>query len=112
MFRPERWLSIDPTPDQFLPFGGHPGMVAYAPLAYTLARLILAMVVQHAFLGLAPSVRIDLRMHLTLEPRKGLPMVVAPTDRPVTRRSPEGNINAAVTALRAYSSEERAAPRR
>lgn len=96
-FRLERWRSIEPEPYQFLPFGAHPDIVANMPLATMLIRLVLAMVVQHSFLGLAPGVRIDLRMHLTLESRTGLPMVIAPIDRPVIRREPEGTISATLS---------------
>lgn len=99
VFRPERWRSIQPEPYEYLPFGAHPDMVASMPLATMLIRLVLAMIVQHSFLGLAPGVRIDLRMHLMLEPGAGLPMVIAPTDRPVIRRTPEGNISAATSGL-------------
>jgi cytochrome P450 len=95
-FRPERWRVIAPDLHQFLPFGAHEDVVAYAPLAYLMVRLVLSMVVQHAFLGLAPGARIDLQMRMSLESRAGLPMVIAPVDRLVTRRLPEGSIRAAV----------------
>ena len=95
-FRPERWRSITPEPHQYLPFGAHPELVACAPLVSMLIKLVLAIVVQHASLGLAPGARIDLDMRLTLVSRAGLPMVIAPRDRLVTRRLPEGNIHSSL----------------
>ncbi len=95
-FRPERWRAIAPEPHQYLPFGAHPDVAAYAPLASMMVRLVLAMVVQYASLGLSSGARIDLHMQLTLMPRGGLPMVLAPGDRLVTRRPPDGNIRAAI----------------
>ncbi len=95
-FRPERWRAIAPEPHQYLPFGVHPDVAAYAPLASMMVRLVLAMVVQYASLGLSSGARIDLHMQLTLMPRGGLPMVIAPGDRLVTRRLPDGNIRTAI----------------
>ncbi|HZG65676.1 MAG TPA: cytochrome P450 [Herpetosiphonaceae bacterium] len=95
-FRPERWRAIAPESHQYLPFGAHPDVAAYAPLASMMVRLVLAMVVQYASLGLSSGARIDLHMQLTLMPRGGLPMVIAPGDRLVTRRLPDGNIRAAI----------------
>lgn len=92
-FRPERWLFIEPEPHEYLPFGAFTGKGDEVAIAITQIKLILAMIVQRYALGLTPGARLDPSAGVPLVPRGGLAMIIAPPDRPVTRRMPQGMIN-------------------
>ena len=91
-FRPERWLYIEPERHEYLPFGACSNLDDAAAVAVLHTRLILAMVVQRYTLGLAPGARIDPSAGVLLVPKGRLAMVIAPPDRSVTRRIPQGMV--------------------
>lgn len=45
-FRPERWLSINPSPYEYLPFGAGPRMCIGAPLAMLIMKTVLPTILQ------------------------------------------------------------------
>jgi cytochrome P450 len=92
-FRPERWLFIEPEPHEYLPFGAFSGLDHEVAVVITQVKLILAMVVQRYTLGLAPGVRLEPSPAVLLMPKGGLAMIIAPPDRPVMRRIPQGMIH-------------------
>lgn len=75
-FLPERWLCLDPSPYEYLPFGAGPRRCLGAQLALVQMKTILAMVLQRYHLQLRPNARVDHLVRLVLTPRDGLPMVV------------------------------------
>lgn len=89
-FRPERWLFIEPGPQAYLPFGAFAGSAAEAIVAGV--KLILALIVRRYTLGLAPGARIERGAGLLLAPKAGLPMIIAPPDRPLIKRPAHGNV--------------------
>jgi cytochrome P450 len=89
-FRPERWLYIEPERHEYLPFGASGNLDDAAAMAILHTKLILAMIVQRYTLGLAPGTRIEPSVGVPLVPKGGLAMVIAPPDRSVTRRIPQG----------------------
>lgn len=91
-FRPERWLFIEPEPHEYLPFGTFLGMGYEVAVAIAQIKLILAMVVQRYTLGLTPGARLDPSAGIPLVPKGGLAMIIAPPDRPLARRMPQGMI--------------------
>lgn len=80
-FRPERWLYLDPAPHEYLPFGAESYTRLSAPWAILQIKVILAMLLQRFHLALAPGVRINRAVGLTLMPRDGMPMIITPADR-------------------------------
>lgn len=96
-FRPERWLYVEPSPAEFLPFGAGPGSALSTGLALVELKLILAQVVQRYRLALAPGVQIDRAARLTLWPRAGLPMIITRPAQPMIRRAAHGTIGDLVT---------------
>lgn len=45
-FRPERWLTINPSPYEYLPFGAGPRMCIGAPLAILILKTVLPTILQ------------------------------------------------------------------
>lgn len=91
-FRPERWLHIEPPRSGFLPLGTGLRTSLGAEAALMEIRLILALLLERFVFGLAPGVSINRSFHLTLMPRDGMPMIIAPPDRAVKRREARGTI--------------------
>ncbi|PLS78246.1 MAG: hypothetical protein CYG59_19560 [Chloroflexi bacterium] len=95
-FRPERWLYIEPTADEYLPLGLADDSVLDLPFVMLHTKLVLALWLQHARLVLAPSTRIDYRLQPLLLPQNAVPMIVAPRDRPQRLRPVRGSITTLV----------------
>lgn len=91
-FLPDRWDHIDPSPYEYLPFSAGPRKCLGATFAMLEIKLVLAMLLQRYRLTVAPGARIDRQLRLTLSPKHGMPMVIAPQDRQFTRSSVRGNI--------------------
>lgn len=96
-FRPERWLYIEPSAAEFLPFGGAAAGGLGAPLALLGMKLVLARLLGRYRLALAPGAQIDRSVRLTLRPKAGMPMIITRPDHPVIRREPHGNIRDILT---------------
>jgi cytochrome P450 len=83
---PERFEPARFAPDAvasrprfaYFPFGGGPRQCIGESFALLEAQLVLAMVVQRFHLALLPGHTVEPEVHLTLRPRGGLPMVLAP----------------------------------
>ena len=91
-FRPERWLYVEPSPAEFLPFGAGPGSELSTGLALVELKLILAQIVQRYRLALAPGVQVDRAARLTLVPKVGLSMIITRPSQPMIRREAHGTI--------------------
>lgn len=91
-FRPERWLYVEPSPAEFLPFGAGPGSELSTALALVELKLILAQMVQRYRLALASGVQVDRAARLTLVPKGGLSMIITRPSQPMIRREAHGTI--------------------
>jgi len=91
-FRPQRWLYVEPDTSAYLPFGGQPHLADVEKLAIMQIACVLAIVLQHYQLALAPGVSINRGVGWTLQPRTGLAMVISPRDRAIPQRLVHGNI--------------------
>ena len=92
-FDPDRWLSTEPSPYAYLPFGGGPRMCIGYAFSMTMLRITLAMILQRYRLSLVPGARIDRKYAVTLLPKYGMPMMVHKQDRQFTKEIPRGNIH-------------------
>jgi cytochrome P450 len=92
-FQPERWLTIDPSIYEYLPFGAGPRMCIGATFALFEIKIALALILQRCRLELRPGARIDRRIRITLSPQHGMPMAVLPAGHRIAPLRPRGNIN-------------------
>ncbi len=92
-FEPERWLTIRPSPFEYLPFSAGQRVCIGRYMAMMLMRISLAMMVQQRCLRLPHRTRIDRSVKVTMGPRKGLPMWVRPRGESWTEAELRGNIN-------------------
>jgi len=92
-FDPDRWLSTEPSPYAYLPFGGGTRMCIGYAFSMMVLRIILAMILQRYRLSLAPGARIDRKYAVTLSPKYGMPMMVHKQDGQFTKEIPRGNIH-------------------
>lgn len=80
-FRPDRWLTLQPGLFDYVPFGVGPRMCIGVSFAMQELKVILALLLLNYRFELIPGTRIDRRLHVTLTPKQGLPMIVCPPDR-------------------------------
>ena len=64
-----------------MPVGAGARRCLGATLATLVLKVVLALVLQRYRLQLLPGSRIDRQVHITLSPKAGMPMLVAPQDR-------------------------------
>jgi len=91
-FTPERWATISPGTYEYIPFGAGPHMCIGSTFALMEIKIVLAMLLQRNRLALAPGARVDRRVTITMSPRHGMPMIVAPRDQRITPGQVRGNI--------------------
>lgn len=101
-FMPDRWLTIDPSPYEYLPFGAGPRMCIGTTFAMMEIRIALAMILQRFRLALVPNAQIERRVKVSLTPKYGLPMVAVPQDQQFarSRAAVRGNIHEMVNLRR------------
>ncbi len=91
-FRPERWLYIEPSQDEYLPLGLEAdGSLSFSFLLLHL-KLVLATLLERSRLVVAAGAQIDYQLHPVLLPKPELPMIVAPLERRLLRREVRGTI--------------------
>lgn len=91
-FFPDRWLSIDPSPYEYLPFGAGNRMCLGAAFAMLEIKLLLAMILQRYRLEMPPHTTVDYQFRITLTPKRELPMLVYPQDRQLRHTPVRGAI--------------------
>lgn len=80
-FRPERWREINPTQYEYLPFNAGPRICIGGAFATQVLKISLAMIVQRFRFTVVPQIRIDRIVAISMNPRHGLPMIIAKQDR-------------------------------
>ena len=80
-FRPERWRNINPTQYEYLPFNAGPRICIGGAFATQVLKISLAMILQRFRFTVVPGTRINRVVAISMNPRHGLPMIVAKKDR-------------------------------
>ena len=80
-FRPERWRDINPTQYEYLPFNAGPRICIGGAFATQVLKISLAMILQRFRFTVVPRTRVDRIVAISMNPRHGLPMIMAKKDR-------------------------------
>jgi cytochrome P450 len=80
-FKPDRWLTIQPSVFEFTAFSGGARMCIGSSFALQELKVILALVLQSYRLEFIPGSRVDRLVHVTLTPKNGMPMIIRKNDR-------------------------------
>ncbi len=80
-FRPERWRNINPTQYEYLPFNAGPRTCIGGAFATQVLKISLAMILQRFRFTVVPRTRINRIVAISMNPRHGLPMIIAKKDR-------------------------------
>jgi cytochrome P450 len=93
-FNPDRWLSIDPSAYEYIPFGAGLRMCIGAPFALMEAKLVLTMMLQHCHLSLVDP-KVDRSVMITMSPKGGMKVLVQPpaNRKDETLATIQGNIH-------------------
>jgi cytochrome P450 len=86
-FNPDRWLTIDPSPYAYIPFGAGLRMCIGAPFALMEAKLVLAMMLQRFRLTLADTT-VDRDVTVTMAPKGGLNVALHTPDKSAIAKPP------------------------
>ena len=82
-FRPDRWLTIDPSQYEYLPFSAGPRACIGAMFAMQSMKIALSMILQRFRLQVVPKTRIDRAVRITMSPRHDIPIAIHAQDRKV-----------------------------
>jgi cytochrome P450 len=80
-FRPERWRNLNPTQYEYLPFNAGPRICIGGAFATQVLKISLAMILQRFRFTVVPGTRINRIVAISMNPRHGLPMIIAKKDR-------------------------------
>jgi cytochrome P450 len=80
-FNPDRWLTIDPSAYEYIPFGAGLRMCIGASFAMMEAKVILSMIIQRYRVALLPNATVDRDVQITMAPKKGMTMSIHAPDK-------------------------------
>ncbi len=92
-FDPDRWLRIDPSPYEYLPYGVGPRMCIGASYASQAINVALPALLQRFGVAVVPGTRVDRRISTVLTPRNGIPMRLTRPGAPQFVGRIEGTVN-------------------
>jgi cytochrome P450 len=91
-FDPDRWAAGNRPAHEYHPYGMGPHNCLGRHVAQVEMKVILAMLLQRFRPALPPNTRIDRRMHISMVPKQGLPMVLHPVEAAVDVHPVQGNV--------------------
>lgn len=81
-FQPDRWLRANPSPYEYLPFGGGPRRCIGGPLAMQVLRTTLPVLLSDWRLRVVPGAEVTAEVKSTmLNPKTGVPVVAERRDQ-------------------------------
>lgn len=92
-FLPQRWETITPSPAEYLPFGAGVRTCLGASLAQFVIKIAVSLILPAWRLTIRPHARIDRHLGISLGPRDGIPVILAPQDRQLVASPIDGNIH-------------------
>jgi cytochrome P450 len=92
-FRPDRWLKIEPTQYEYLPFSAGPRACVGAMFAFQVLKISLAIMLQKFRFTVVSGARIDRVVRITMSPRYGMPMRLTENDRCYQSHEVRGQIH-------------------
>ncbi|GCF08492.1 cytochrome P450 [Dictyobacter arantiisoli] len=93
-FKPERWLALDRSPYEYLPFSAGHHMCIAASFAMQELKIVLAMMLQRYRLAVRPNVKISTNLRMHAQP--GMPVRIFAQDRQFKRTPVRGPIQSMV----------------
>jgi cytochrome P450 len=91
-FLPERWFTITPNQYEYLVFSAGPRTCVGARFGSLFLKIAVAMILRRFRITIVPQARIDFRVSVTLSPRRGVPVSIAPQDGCFSRSSIAGQL--------------------
>jgi cytochrome P450 len=95
-FLPERWLTTNPCPYEYLPFSAGPRACLGSKFAMIEMKLVLSLLLQRFRVALAPGIRIDVVGPMLSAPKQGLPILIVQQDGRRTSSKVRGSIHSMV----------------
>ncbi len=93
-FDPDRWLSIKPSPYEYLPFGAGPRMCIGGPLAMRILLTTLPRLLDRFSFEMVPGASVEAKVvSTTFGPESGLPMRLRAPGETVDAVPVSGNVN-------------------
>jgi len=92
-FRPDRWLTIAPSPYAYMPYGAGPRMCMGAAFSQQMLRVTVGSILRRFRLTVVPGSLVNRHCHLTLGLRQGLPVELHELDRRFSTSPIVGNIH-------------------
>jgi cytochrome P450 len=92
-FRPDRWLTIDPSQYEYMPFSAGPRACIGAIFAMQAMKIAISMIVQRFRLQVTEGARIERAVRVTMRPRYDIPIQIFPQDRKFMRSRVRGQVN-------------------
>ncbi len=96
-FLPERWREIDPNQYEYMPFNAGPRICIGAAFAKQVLKITLTRIMQRFRFIVVPGTRIDRVVRITMNPRRGLPMLLEKADGKFQTTPVQGQIREMVT---------------
>jgi len=91
-FKPERWLSIHPSPYEFMPFSAGPRYCIGTSLAMLQLKIALSILLKRYRYTLKSGTKVDCAGLNSIRPKNGLPMVINPPHAQLHSTTCEGNV--------------------
>ncbi len=92
-FWPDRWLTISPSPYEYLPFGVSTHMCIGSGFALMEMKIVLSMILQRYRFSVVPNSQVDRKQIAAMAPKQGMPMVVYKQDRQFVANPVKGNVH-------------------
>ena len=92
-FWPDRWLTIDPSQYEYMPFSAGPRACIGAIFAMQAMKISISMVLQRFRLQVVDRAKIERAVRVTMSPRYDIPVKIFAQDRNFSRSKVRGNIS-------------------